>query len=100
MIEYMMYNILLTGLCKIATSNQEVARFLQAKSNASALLTQVKNTQEYMIMTEMLQSINSDEEDEHETSESSNKTVDLDQDEYYIPLRMSKKKKTKTSLKK
>ncbi|EOY08600.1 Uncharacterized protein TCM_023381 [Theobroma cacao] len=65
--------------CKMGKLSQETVRFLQAKSNASALLAQAKNKTEYKrIMVEMLNSLDSDEEQEQEEdSTTSKETTDL-----------------------
>ncbi|MBA0637210.1 hypothetical protein Godav_022212, partial [Gossypium davidsonii] len=67
-------------LCKSAAPDQNTAKFLQAKSTASAMLAQAKTKKKYKkLMAEMLSSLDSESEDE-KSSASSIKTVDLADD--------------------
>ncbi|MFQ6671136.1 hypothetical protein Gotur_035762, partial [Gossypium turneri] len=66
-----------TPLKQIAAPDQTTAKFLQAKSTASAMLAQAKTKKEYKkLMAEMLSSLDFESEDE-KSSASSIKTVDL-----------------------
>ncbi|MFQ6630810.1 hypothetical protein Gotur_009924 [Gossypium turneri] len=79
-------------LCKSAALDQITAKFLQAKSIASAMLAQAKTKKEYKkLMAEMLSSLVSESEDE-KSSESSIKTVDLADDTTSVTITRTKKK--------
>nr|KJB23561.1 hypothetical protein B456_004G105300 [Gossypium raimondii] len=78
-------------LCKSAAPDQTTAKFLQAKSTASAMLAQAKTKKEYKkLMAEMLSSLDSKSEDE--SSASSIKKVDLADDTTLVTITRSKKK--------
>ncbi|MBA0779912.1 hypothetical protein Gotri_004089, partial [Gossypium trilobum] len=67
-------------LCKSAAPDQTIAKFFQAKSNVSTLLTLAKTKKEYKKhMAEVFNSIDFDSENE-KSSTSSIKTVDLADD--------------------
>ncbi|MBA0880895.1 hypothetical protein Goshw_021300, partial [Gossypium schwendimanii] len=79
-------------LCKSAALDQTTAKFLQAKSIASAMLAQAKTKKEYIkLMFEMLNSLDSESEDE-KSSASSIKTVDLADDTTSVTITRTKKK--------
>ncbi|MBA0573604.1 hypothetical protein Golob_000871 [Gossypium lobatum] len=64
-------------LCKSIALDQNIAKFLQAKSTANVMLAQAKTKKEYKkVIVEMLSSIDSEPEDEKSLA-SSIKTVDL-----------------------
>ncbi|MFQ6630122.1 hypothetical protein Gotur_007210, partial [Gossypium turneri] len=78
-------------LNKSAALDQTTAKFLQAKSTASAMLAQAKTEKEYKkLMVEMLSSLDSESEDESSTS--SIKTVNLADDTTLVTITRSKKK--------
>ncbi|MFQ6637957.1 hypothetical protein Gotur_013216 [Gossypium turneri] len=78
-------------LCKSATPDETTAKFLQAKSTASAILAQAKTKKEYKkLMAEMLSSLDSESKDE--SLASSIKTVDLADDTTLVTITRSKKK--------
>ncbi|MFQ6646393.1 hypothetical protein Gotur_019339 [Gossypium turneri] len=85
-------NILVqTRLCKSAAPDQTTAKFLQAKSTASAMLAQANTKKEHKkLMPEMLSSLDSESEDE--SSASSIKTVNLADDATSVTITGSKKK--------
>ncbi|KAH1122428.1 hypothetical protein J1N35_005588 [Gossypium stocksii] len=79
-------------LSKSAAPDQTTAKFLQAKSTASAMLAQAKTKKEYKkLMAKMLNSMNSGSEDE-KSSGSSIKTVDLADDTTSVTITRTKKK--------
>ncbi|MFQ6671134.1 hypothetical protein Gotur_035762 [Gossypium turneri] len=79
-------------LCKSAAPDQTTAKFLQAKSTASAMLAQAKTKKEYKkLMAEMLSSLDFESEDE-KSSASSIKTVDLADDTTSVTITRTKKK--------
>ncbi|MBA0872697.1 hypothetical protein Goshw_018834, partial [Gossypium schwendimanii] len=78
-------------LCKSAASDQTTAKFLQAKSTASAMLAQAKTKKEYKkLMAEMLSTLDFESEDE-KSSASSIKTVDLADDTTLVTITKTKK---------
>ncbi|MFQ6646398.1 hypothetical protein Gotur_019339, partial [Gossypium turneri] len=78
-------------LCKSAAPDQTTAKFLQAKSTASAMLAQANTKKEHKkLMPEMLSSLDSESEDE--SSASSIKTVNLADDATSVTITGSKKK--------
>ncbi|MFQ6671132.1 hypothetical protein Gotur_035762 [Gossypium turneri] len=85
-------HILNLKLCKSAAPDQTTAKFLQAKSTASAMLAQAKTKKEYKkLMAEMLSSLDFESEDE-KSSASSIKTVDLADDTTSVTITRTKKK--------
>ncbi|MFQ6646394.1 hypothetical protein Gotur_019339 [Gossypium turneri] len=83
--------ILNPRLCKSAAPDQTTAKFLQAKSTASAMLAQANTKKEHKkLMPEMLSSLDSESEDE--SSASSIKTVNLADDATSVTITGSKKK--------
>ncbi|MBA0853888.1 hypothetical protein Goshw_023393, partial [Gossypium schwendimanii] len=79
-------------LCKSTTLDQTTAKFLQAKSIASAMLAQAKTKKEYKkLMPEMLSSLDSESKDE-KSSASSIKMVDLADDTTLVTITRTKKK--------
>ncbi|MFQ6654950.1 hypothetical protein Gotur_025712 [Gossypium turneri] len=78
-------------LCKSAAPDQTSAKFLQAKSTASAMLAQAKTKEEYKkLMAEMLSSLDSKSEDEKSLT-SSIKTVDVADDTTSVTITRTKK---------
>ncbi|MFQ6643859.1 hypothetical protein Gotur_017669 [Gossypium turneri] len=72
--------------------NHTIAKFLQAKSIATAMLAQAKTKKEYKkLMAEMLSSLDSESEDE-KSSASLIKTVDLADDTTSVTFTRTKKK--------
>ncbi|MFQ6643862.1 hypothetical protein Gotur_017669 [Gossypium turneri] len=79
-------------LCKSVAPNHTIAKFLQAKSIATAMLAQAKTKKEYKkLMAEMLSSLDSESEDE-KSSASLIKTVDLADDTTSVTFTRTKKK--------
>ncbi|MFQ6631660.1 hypothetical protein Gotur_009490 [Gossypium turneri] len=79
-------------LCKSVVPDLTIAKFLQAKSIASAMLAQAKTKKEYKkLMAIMLSSLDSEFEDE-KSSASSIKTVDLIDDTTSVTITKTKKK--------
>ncbi|MBA0574157.1 hypothetical protein Golob_001389, partial [Gossypium lobatum] len=79
-------------LCKSATPDRTTAKFLQAKSTASAILAQAKTKKEYKkLMAEMFSSMDFESEDE-KSSTSSIKTVDLADNTTSVTITRIKKK--------
>ncbi|MFQ6643864.1 hypothetical protein Gotur_017669 [Gossypium turneri] len=85
-------HILNPRLCKSVAPNHTIAKFLQAKSIATAMLAQAKTKKEYKkLMAEMLSSLDSESEDE-KSSASLIKTVDLADDTTSVTFTRTKKK--------
>ncbi|MFQ6637956.1 hypothetical protein Gotur_013216 [Gossypium turneri] len=79
------------GILKQVKGDETTAKFLQAKSTASAILAQAKTKKEYKkLMAEMLSSLDSESKDE--SLASSIKTVDLADDTTLVTITRSKKK--------
>ncbi|MFQ6636214.1 hypothetical protein Gotur_013170 [Gossypium turneri] len=78
-------------LCKSPAPDQTTAKFLQAKSTASAMSAQAKTKKEYKkLMVEMLSSMDSESEDE-KSSASSIKTVHLADNTTSVTITRTKK---------
>ncbi|MFQ6652554.1 hypothetical protein Gotur_024366 [Gossypium turneri] len=85
-------HILNPRLCKSAAPDLTTAKFLQAKSTASAMLAQAKTKKQYKkLMAKMLSSLDSESEDK-KSSASSIKTVDLADDTTSVTITRTKKK--------
>ncbi|MFQ6634278.1 hypothetical protein Gotur_011709 [Gossypium turneri] len=85
-------NILNPRLCKSAAPDLTTAKFLQAKSTASAMLAQAKTKKEYKkLMAKMLSSLDSKSKDK-KSSASSIKMVDLADDTTSVTITRTKKK--------
>ncbi|MBA0632876.1 hypothetical protein Godav_001541, partial [Gossypium davidsonii] len=79
-------------LYKSATPDRTTAKFLQAKSTASAILAQAKTKKEYKkLMAELFSSMDFESEDK-KSSTSSIKTVDLADDTTSVTITRIKKK--------
>ncbi|MFQ6625785.1 hypothetical protein Gotur_005566 [Gossypium turneri] len=79
-------------LCKSAAPDQTTAKFLQAKSTASAMLAQAKTKKEYKkIMAEMLSSLDFEFENEKSLAYSI-KTVDLTDNTTSVTITKTKKR--------
>ncbi|MFQ6671131.1 hypothetical protein Gotur_035762 [Gossypium turneri] len=86
------YENILVQTRSSAAPDQTTAKFLQAKSTASAMLAQAKTKKEYKkLMAEMLSSLDFESEDE-KSSASSIKTVDLADDTTSVTITRTKKK--------
>ncbi|MFQ6634277.1 hypothetical protein Gotur_011709 [Gossypium turneri] len=85
-------HILNPRLCKSAAPDLTTAKFLQAKSTASAMLAQAKTKKEYKkLMAKMLSSLDSKSKDK-KSSASSIKMVDLADDTTSVTITRTKKK--------